>query len=148
VLEGDQLLAETVACIFAYLEREQPWRRDALCREPAYSTAQFFPERGEPADPAKAVCARCAVAAECAAYALSERVETGIWGGLSGRERHTVLTGRKKPTGSLHGARAPAAALYSPSVASRTGVSAGNRLGRPPEVFSPQTATAPLRPHP
>jgi len=80
VLGRDELLAETVARIFDYLERAQPWRRDALCREPAYETLGFYPERGEPSEPAKAVCARCAVAAECSGYAFGRGPRSGHLG--------------------------------------------------------------------
>ncbi len=40
-----------------------PWMRDGLCQE--YPHVNFFPERGDPLGPAKAVCAHCAVRDEC-----------------------------------------------------------------------------------
>jgi WhiB family redox-sensing transcriptional regulator len=67
-----------------------PWMADALCAEPAYPTSMFFPERGEPTEPAKAVCARCLVRQECLAYALAAGIPLGIWGGTSGRERRAL----------------------------------------------------------
>lgn len=66
------------------------WHRDALCTEPAYAEVQFFPERGEDARPAKAVCDGCLVRAECLQTALDFGGEDGIWGGLSGRQRRQL----------------------------------------------------------
>ncbi|MFE9045667.1 WhiB family transcriptional regulator [Streptomyces sp. NPDC007818] len=45
---------------------------------------------------AKALCAGCPVRAECLAYALDERVEYGVWGGMTERERRALL--RRRPT--------------------------------------------------
>lgn len=44
---------------------------------------------------AKAVCQRCPVIAECLADALDNRVEFGVWGGMTERERRALL--RKRP---------------------------------------------------
>ncbi len=44
---------------------------------------------------AKAVCARCPVRTECLADALDNRVEFGVWGGMTERERRAVL--RRRP---------------------------------------------------
>jgi WhiB family transcriptional regulator, redox-sensing transcriptional regulator len=68
----------------------EPWRLDALCQEPEYRDLhEWFADRGESTEAAKAVCARCLVADECLAFALStpETAVHGIWGGTSGRER-------------------------------------------------------------
>jgi hypothetical protein len=47
------------------------WERDALCIE--YPAVNFFPVRGEPTAPAKAVCALCLVLAECRAFIMAAR---------------------------------------------------------------------------
>jgi WhiB family transcriptional regulator, redox-sensing transcriptional regulator len=44
---------------------------------------------------AKAVCLGCPVRAECLADALDNRVEFGVWGGLTERERRALL--RRRP---------------------------------------------------
>ncbi|MDQ5816234.1 MAG: WhiB family transcriptional regulator [Actinomycetota bacterium] len=46
----------------------------------------WFPERGQSAEPARRICARCPVRPECLHWAL-EKDELGVWGGLSPRER-------------------------------------------------------------
>lgn len=62
------------------------WMKDAACRE--HPEVSFFPSTGEHTDPAKAVCRGCLVRAECLEMALSQwGPTTGVWGGLSERER-------------------------------------------------------------
>lgn len=48
----------------------------------------FFPGRGEPTEPAKAICATCIVQPECFEYGLTQR--HGVWGGTSERERRQI----------------------------------------------------------
>ncbi len=63
------------------------WHADAACRE-APVTVTWFPELGQQARPAKAVCERCLVRSECASWAAGQDPDlAGIWGGLSDRER-------------------------------------------------------------
>jgi WhiB family redox-sensing transcriptional regulator len=64
------------------------WRDLALCAET--DPEAFFPDRGEPSQPAKRVCRRCEVRAECLQYALDHGERFGIWGGLSERERRKL----------------------------------------------------------
>lgn len=63
------------------------WWADALCREPGYGSVNFYPEQGESAAEAKAICAGCLVREECAAFARANADRFGIWGGLNARER-------------------------------------------------------------
>jgi WhiB family redox-sensing transcriptional regulator len=61
------------------------WPDRAACR--GYPQHVFFPEKGESTSEAKAVCARCPVLVECAAWARSAPEHYGIWGGLSPKAR-------------------------------------------------------------
>lgn len=65
------------------------WMADALCRE--YPEVDFFPGQGGDVGPAKAVCARCLVREECAAFAVDELDDAqsgyGVYGGTTGRQR-------------------------------------------------------------
>ena len=75
------------------------WMQDALCREPAYSHVNFFPERGQTraTREAKAVCAQCQVRAACLDYALSTPFEKfGIWGGVSELKRRGMRRGQPR----------------------------------------------------
>ena len=64
-----------------------PWHADAACRE--HPELTWFPERGQPTEPAKTVCAGCLVATECRSAGIDGR-ELGIWGGLSERNRRQL----------------------------------------------------------
>jgi WhiB family redox-sensing transcriptional regulator len=64
------------------------WQAHARCLE--VDPEIFFPERGGSGAAARAVCNQCHVRAACLRYALSNREETGIWGGTSGRERRKL----------------------------------------------------------
>jgi WhiB family transcriptional regulator, redox-sensing transcriptional regulator len=64
------------------------WRQQAACRGTDLDV--FYPERGQTARPARQVCARCPVREPCLEYALSNRIASGIWGGLTERERRPL----------------------------------------------------------
>lgn len=64
------------------------WMAEALCA--SVDPALWFPERGESGRPAKKVCAECPVAAACLSWALEHQINSGIFGGLSYRERLQV----------------------------------------------------------
>jgi WhiB family transcriptional regulator, redox-sensing transcriptional regulator len=83
VLHRDLLLG---SLLLPELRDARPeWAADGLCQE--YPDVDFFPRRGETAGPAKAVCRRCLVRAECAAFALDLPDIRGIWGSTSERDR-------------------------------------------------------------
>ena len=67
------------------------WRELAACR--GADLDLFFPERGETAEPARRVCARCPVREPCLDYAVSNRIIHGVWGGLTERERRALRSG-------------------------------------------------------
>ncbi len=70
------------------------WVDQAMCKD--ISTKEFFPEDGEGVKVIQKVCGGCAVRAECLEYALENRIEHGVWGGASERERKRILRrGRK-----------------------------------------------------
>ena len=66
------------------------WRHRAECRD--MDPEMFFPNPvlglvGLQVDAAKAVCAVCPVIDECLAFAMSNGMQAGVWGGLSEEER-------------------------------------------------------------
>ena len=63
------------------------WWAGAKCRS---AGVNFFPERGESMAPAKALCALCPAQDACLAFAVAERLEHGVWGGLSPQERREM----------------------------------------------------------
>lgn len=67
------------------LAHRPPWMDDGICAQT--DPDAFFLERGGNPRPAKAICARCPVTAECLQYAIDHDEQFGIWGGKSERER-------------------------------------------------------------
>jgi len=54
----------------------------------------FFPSDGVGVEVAKRVCADCPVRNQCLEYALENRIDHGVWGGTSERERRRILKAR------------------------------------------------------
>lgn len=68
------------------------WRSHGACRD-ADPDGLFV--RGAEQRRAKIVCAPCPVRAQCLAEALDRRIEFGVWGGMTERERRALL--RRRP---------------------------------------------------
>jgi WhiB family redox-sensing transcriptional regulator len=58
----------------------------------------FFPDTGGPDayTAAKTICSTCPVVVRCRAYALTERLDDGCWGGTTPDERRHILRQRRK----------------------------------------------------
>jgi WhiB family transcriptional regulator, redox-sensing transcriptional regulator len=69
------------------------WMATGLCRE--LPPATFFPSDGVGVDRARKICSTCSVQAPCLDYALSHRIDHGVWGGTSERERRRMLRRRR-----------------------------------------------------
>ena len=81
------------------------WTGEAACRS---SDPDALLVQGAAQNRAKVICAGCGVRTECLADALDNRVEFGVWGGMTERERRALL--RQRPhvtswTRLLHSAR-------------------------------------------
>ncbi|MBB6174177.1 WhiB family redox-sensing transcriptional regulator [Nocardiopsis mwathae] len=68
------------------------WSTKAMCRE-TDPDALFV--QGAAQNRAKLICRGCPVRAECLADALDNRIEFGVWGGMTERERRALL--RRRP---------------------------------------------------
>ncbi|SEM68269.1 WhiB family transcriptional regulator [Streptacidiphilus jiangxiensis] len=75
------------------MKEESGWAERAACRQD--DPESLFVEGAEQ-NRAKAVCMGCPVRTECLADALDNRVEHGVWGGMTERERRALL--RRRPT--------------------------------------------------
>lgn len=78
------------------------WTDDALCAQ--VDPDLFFPVYGGSTRAAKSVCAACPVQRQCLEYALAYEAgelgvalsyQSGIYGGLSERERRTLVRARR-----------------------------------------------------
>ncbi len=72
---------------------EYGWMLHARCR--GASPTEFFPSDGLGVEAAQRVCVGCTVKPECLEYALEHRIEHGVWGGASERERRRILRRRR-----------------------------------------------------
>lgn len=66
-----------------------PWQEKARCH--SYDPEIFFDPRVRAERRAKAICGKCAVRTQCLAVALESRAEFGVWGGLNGKERRSLI---------------------------------------------------------
>ena len=69
------------------------WFSQAKCRN--MDPAVFFPSDGMGVQVAQRICAECPVRVACLEHALADRVEHGVWGGTSERERRRILRRRR-----------------------------------------------------
>lgn len=72
---------------------EAEWMERGKCRE--MDPAVFFPNDGMGVQAAQRICAECPVRELCLEYALANRVDHGVWGGTSERERRRILRQRR-----------------------------------------------------
>lgn len=75
-------------------EREMQWMRDGECRN--FPASAFFPSDGVGVDAARKICDTCKVKSQCLEYALDARIDHGVWGGTSERERRRILKSRRQ----------------------------------------------------
>ncbi len=75
------------------------WMAEGNCR--LYPPAVFFPSDGVGVDRARKICRDCPVSSRCLEYALDERIEHGVWGGCSERERRRILKRRRDEIDTL-----------------------------------------------
>jgi WhiB family transcriptional regulator, redox-sensing transcriptional regulator len=69
------------------------WMAEGLCRD--LDPDVFFPSTGAGVVTAQKICRRCPVAEQCLDYALAQRIEFGVWGGISERGRRRILSERR-----------------------------------------------------
>jgi WhiB family redox-sensing transcriptional regulator len=77
------------------MDSETPWMAQGNCREHPPTT--FFPSDGVGVETAKRICATCPVNEPCLEYALENRIDHGVWGGTSERQRRRILKARRIP---------------------------------------------------
>ncbi|MCB1249144.1 MAG: WhiB family transcriptional regulator [Acidimicrobiales bacterium] len=62
--------------------------------------ATFFPSDGVGVEIAKRICETCPVKAQCLEHALVNRIDHGVWGGTSERQRRRILKSRRVSVGA------------------------------------------------
>jgi WhiB family redox-sensing transcriptional regulator len=69
------------------------WMAEGKCRD--IDPGIFFPSDGVGVEIARRLCAECPVKAPCLEYALANRIDHGVWGGESERERRRIARRRR-----------------------------------------------------
>ena len=73
----------------------EDWARQAQCKQAGLD--ELF-VRGAAQRKAASICRHCPVLLQCRADALDNRVEFGVWGGMTERERRALLRARPEVT--------------------------------------------------
>jgi WhiB family redox-sensing transcriptional regulator len=76
------------------LDTETDWMAYGNCAHRPPSL--FFPSDGVGVEVARRICADCPVKEPCLEYALLHRIDHGVWGGCSERERRRILKRRRE----------------------------------------------------
>jgi WhiB family redox-sensing transcriptional regulator len=87
------------------METETTWMARGNCAEKPPSL--FFPSDGVGVDVARKICVGCAVQETCLEYALEHRIDHGVWGGTSERERRRILRARRIAAAQRNGQLTP-----------------------------------------
>jgi WhiB family transcriptional regulator, redox-sensing transcriptional regulator len=74
---------------------DNQWMAQGNCVDERPSA--FFPSDGVGVTVAQRICNSCPVQEPCLEYALYNRIEHGVWGGRSERERRRILKRRRVP---------------------------------------------------
>lgn len=69
------------------------WMAQGNCNN--HPPAVFFPSDGVGVEIAKEICATCPVKEPCLEYAIDNRVDHGVWGGASERQRRRIIKARR-----------------------------------------------------
>lgn len=89
----DQAFESTGEAIHFDDDSATAWMQDGNCR--LYPPNTFFPSDGVGVDKARKICVGCPVTEPCLEYALDQRIDHGVWGGCSERERRRILKRRR-----------------------------------------------------
>lgn len=68
------------------------WQRMAYCKDTDPNI--FFPSGAHGVEIARKICADCVVKIPCLEYAIENRIDHGVWGGTSERERRRIIRSR------------------------------------------------------
>jgi WhiB family transcriptional regulator, redox-sensing transcriptional regulator len=105
------------------------WMGQGKCKD--MDPAFFFPSDGVGVRLAQNVCADCPVKAPCLEYALAYRVDDGVWGGTSERQRKRILRRQRAMTTSSAGCASSASSASPTGAPSPATPSLLEPVGRP-----------------
>ncbi|SDN51648.1 Transcription factor WhiB [Klenkia soli] len=87
--------------------RPPDWTTDGLCLGVGAGARDLWHIKGQE-ERARAICATCPVRYDCALLALTETIDSGVWGGLTVQDRKVLAReyGFEPPGAPPHGSRA------------------------------------------
>lgn len=86
---------------YVSLHMDMNWMATGNCNN--HPPAVFFPSDGVGVEIAKKICETCPVAGPCLEYALDQRIDHGVWGGTSERQRRRILRARRAEVSTTAG---------------------------------------------
>lgn len=96
-LYAEQQIAGSLALRASLEDQQSPdtvgWKTRGSCD--GLPTDSFFPKDSVGVDAARKVCDNCPVKQVCLEYALENKIEYGVWGGTSERQRRVILKQRR-----------------------------------------------------
>jgi len=92
--ESSSKLAQNIRSITE--RKSEEWREQAKCRYVGPDTMYPVDEKDLPA--ALKYCSVCSVREACLNYALVNRIQDGVWGGTSEKQRKALLNGIARTT--------------------------------------------------
>ncbi|MGV9341249.1 WhiB family transcriptional regulator [Streptomyces sp. NPDC003688] len=116
----------------------ESWVTWAACRT---ADPEVLFVEGAAQNRAKAVCTGCLVRTECLAHDLDNRIEHGVWGGMTERERRALLRRRPLVTSWRHLLEA-ARAEHERNTDAGDGQSWDAEIGESSSTFRPSTRSA------
>ena len=78
----------------SHISSDTTWMNIGNCAD--QHPSMFFPSDGVGVERAKKLCEGCVAQTPCLDYALVNRVEHGVWGGASERQRRRILKARRQ----------------------------------------------------
>ena len=72
---------------------DNDWMARGSCR--TVEPSVFFPSDGVGVEVARQICQTCPVKQQCLEYAIHHRIDHGVWGGASERERRRIARRRR-----------------------------------------------------
>jgi WhiB family transcriptional regulator, redox-sensing transcriptional regulator len=83
---------------------DNEWMAEGNCADKPPGV--FFPSDGVGVEIARRICSSCPVKQVCLEYALRNRIDHGVWGGTSERERRRILRSRRLERSGIFGTSA------------------------------------------
>lgn len=93
-LATNKIQGNHLAYFSVYRSMETNWMTRGNCSDKPPKL--FFPSDGVGVEKAKRICADCPYKEPCLEYALANKIDHGVWGGTSERQRRRIAKARRQ----------------------------------------------------